>query len=349
MQRLSACRVAEPGHVAVDLGARLRDQAVIPQQLGQYDVTHAKPQGGHVHARDHLQQVVIAAASADGAQLLSGIPQLEDDTGIVGETADDREVHIHVVGHTQVFQMPQVGGEFGDPLADARHVSERPAERVDSAQLDGGEDPLDRGRLQPELLEAFLQSLSRLALQLIHHLVHRRQRPLRHAEVSKDGGEHAPVRNTGANLGGVESGRSDDVDRRRQQLGVRQHIRFAQDVHVELEVLAQAAALLSLVAIELWHREPANRLAQRPGSRAHHAGERGSHLRPQGDLPAAFVFELVELLNDLLARLARVDLEWLERRPVILLETVPAGHFTPHAHQIRTCGQILRIEVPKTR
>ncbi len=66
--------------------------------------------------------------------------------------------------------------------------------------------------------------------------------------MSKDGGEDATIRHPGAHLGRIETRGPDDVDGCGQQLGVGEHIRFAEDVEVELEVLSQPTALFTLVA-----------------------------------------------------------------------------------------------------
>ena len=125
--------------------------------------------------------------------------------------------------------------------------------------------------------------------------------------------------------------RAHDLDRHREQLGVGGDVRLADDVDVELEVLAQPPLLLPLVAEELRHREPAHRLAQRVRARRHHARERRRHLRAQRDLAAALVREVVELADDLVAALLRVELERLERRPVVLDEREPARNVAPGA------------------
>jgi hypothetical protein len=112
-------------------------------------------------------------------------------------------------------------------------------------------------------------------------------------------------------------------------------------------VLAQPAALLPLVAEELRHREPLDRLAHPARPRAHHARERRRHLRPQRDLAAALVGEVVELLDDLGARLLDVQLGRLERRAVVLLEAVAVRDLPPDPHDVGADGEVLRVEIPE--
>ncbi len=120
-----------------------------------------------------------------------------------------------------------------------------------------------------------------------------------------------------------------DLDRDREQLGVGGHVRLADDVHVQLEVLAQTAALLPLVAEQLRDREPAHRLPQRVRPLGDHARERRRHLGPQRDLAVALVREVVQLPRDLVAALLRVEIERLQRRPVVLHEREPPRDLTP--------------------
>ena len=87
--------------------------------------------------------------------------------------------------------------------------------------------------------------------------------------------------------------------------------------------------LLALVAEQLRHREPAHRLAQRVRLRGDHARERRRHLRAQRHLAAALVGEVVELADDLVAALPRVQLERLERRPVVLDERIAPRDVAP--------------------
>src|SRR5690606_24057011 len=96
------------------------------------------------------------------------------------------------------------------------------------------------------------------------------------------------------------------IHRKRDHLGVCQRSRFTNEVAVELEVLAEAATLLLLVAEELRHAEPADRLAHRRCMRRNHPCESRRHLRTQRYVTTALVDELEQLGHDLVAALGGV-------------------------------------------
>jgi len=170
---------------------------------------------------------------------------------------------------------------------------------------------------------------------------------LRHSGRLEQSGGDPPVRDPGLHVAGPEPEGPQDVDRRRDQLRVGEDLVLPDDVHVELEVLPQAALLRTLVSEELGDRVPAHRLRESGRPRRHHPGEGRGHLRPQGHLPPALVLEGVELLDDLLAGLLRVQLEGLQRRPVVLDEAVPLRHLAPRLEDVSSERQLLGEELPE--
>src|SRR2546422_812233 len=124
--------------------------------------------------------------------------------------------------------------------------------------------------------------------------------------------------------------------------------RLPDDVHVELEMLLQPAPLLPLVAEQLRDGEPANRLLERLGPRPYHPGQGGRHLGPQRDLTPAPVLEGVQLLHELLAALLRVQLQGLERWPVVLLKAVTPCHVAPGGEDVVAESEFFRIGIAKT-
>jgi len=127
--------------------------------------------------------------------------------------------------------------------------------------------------------------------------------------------QHAPVGDPRLHVRRAEAERPHDVDRRRDQLGIRERPRLADDVHVELKVLAQSPPLLPFVAEQLGDREPADRLLEGLGVGGHHAGQRGGHFGPQRHVAVAFVPKRIQLLHDFVAALLGVELQGLERGP----------------------------------
>src|SRR5690606_15720260 len=133
-----------------------------------------------------------------------------------------------------------------------------------------------------------------------------------------------------------------------EQFGVRQYVGLTNYVHVQLKVLAQPSALCPLVSKELGHGKPAYRLAQGIGARTDHAGEGRGHLGPKSYRPATLVLEAVELPDNLLAALASVELERLERRPVVFLESGAARNAAPGVHYMGSLREVIGIEVAET-
>jgi hypothetical protein len=113
-------------------------------------------------------------------------------------------------------------------------------------------------------------------------------------------------------------------------------------------VLPQAPLLLSLVAKELRNREPAHRLPQGVRPRTNHARNRWRHFRTQRNRSPAFVFEVVELSDDLLPALLRVEIEGLKRRAVVFDEAETARYVTPTLKQPRALREGVGIKIAKT-
>ena len=122
---------------------------------------------------------------------------------------------------------------------------------------------------------------------------------------------------------------------------------FADDVAVELVMLAQPAALRPLVAKHLRHAKPLHRLAKIAMRGRDHARERRRHLRSQGDRAAAFVGEIVELFHDLLARLVLEELEIFEERPVVLDKAIAPRNFAPLRKDVIPNRAVVRQEIAK--
>jgi hypothetical protein len=160
--------------------------------------------------------------------------------------------------------------------------------------------------------------------------------------------EQPAVRYSGAYISGRQAHGAHHVDRHREQLGVGGNGCFTDDVDVELEMLTQAAALLPLVAEQLRHREPADRLPERARSGRDHPRKSRRHFRPQRDLAAALVGESVELTDDLLAALFCVELERLQRRSIVLDESIPARHIPPDFCQVIAGRELLGIEITES-
>ncbi len=94
------------------------------------------------------------------------------------------------------------------------------------------------------------------------------------------------------------------------------------DVYVPLVVLTPTSSLGSLVTPALGNRIPLDRERQSARSRHHHSRQRGRHLGPERHSSPALILKIVQLANDLLSRLARVQILTLEHGSIVLLEPV---------------------------
>ena len=140
-----------------------------------------------------------------------------------------------------------------------------------------------------------------------------------------------------------------DIHRKRDDLRVAERTRLADQITIELEVLSKPPPLLPLVAEELRDREPADGLLELAGLRGHHARQGRRHLRPERHLTIPFVDEVVQLTDDLVPALGRVELQRLQRRPVVLLEPVPGRYRTPGPEDVGAQGEISGVKVAKAR
>ena len=122
----------------------------------------------------------------------------------------------------------------------------------------------------------------------------------------------------------------------------------AENIDVELPVLAQAAALRAFVAPQVRDAVPAQRIGQLLALGGHHPADRRRHFRPDDHFAAAAVFKNVGLLvDDLLAGLGQVNLQRLQNRRVILLVAKTLGHLAPLAEHVLLQALIRRVKIPR--
>ncbi len=137
-------------------------------------------------------------------------------------------------------------------------------------------------------------------------------------------------------------------DEHGEHLHLRHPVRLAHHVRVPLVVLALAPPGHALVPEALGNAEPFQRKGQRVPALQHQPGQGGRHFRPQGEPPAALVLEGIQLLGDLVAGLAHVELLALQHAGVVLLEAELAGGLAPDVEQPVPQPHFLRVEVPDT-
>ena len=124
------------------------------------------------------------------------------------------------------------------------------------------------------------------------------------------------------------------VNQQRNQFRVRRRIGFADEVGVELEMFAQPAFLLALVAEQLRDGEPFDGFLVIAFVRGDHARQRRRHFRPERDGAVAFVGEIVKLADDFVAAFGGEQFERFERRAVVFAEAVAPGGFTPFVENV---------------
>src|SRR5690606_35791815 len=76
----------------VRAGLARRHQSAIPQQFAEYHVAHAESEGGQIGAAERGQERVITTAAANRAELALRVKELEDDSRVIRQAANDREV-----------------------------------------------------------------------------------------------------------------------------------------------------------------------------------------------------------------------------------------------------------------
>mmetsp|Transcript_18327 Transcript_18327/g.39551 ORF Transcript_18327/g.39551 Transcript_18327/m.39551 type:complete len:250 (+) Transcript_18327:847-1596(+) len=132
-------------HHEVDLWLQLRQQALLGQKLHEDAVAKAEAASGHVGGQARVvesQQLVVAPAAADGAQLAFPVKALEDDAGVVSEAAHDRCVEVEKVRKAVRLRLLKELAHVLDGLA--ARVADELLELLDRAQGERGDDLLGR-------------------------------------------------------------------------------------------------------------------------------------------------------------------------------------------------------------
>ncbi len=233
----------------------------------------------------------------------------------------------HHIGRVSKFRRQRV--EVRGAIEDARHAG---------SGFHAGDGLLD-------LAERYVPGL---AAGFVDRGEHGGQLRFFYSNLRKNRGEKLPVRHSSANIARGESDCAHHVDRNREELRIRRDRRFAEDVDVELKVLAQPSLLLPLVAEQLGNGEPPNGLPHGVRFRGDHAREGGRHLGTKRHFAAALVGEGVQLADDLIAALFCVELERLQGRTIVFDEPVSPRDVAPDRHEIVTGGELLGVKVSKS-
>ena len=290
------------GDGAFHLLFRGRDFA---NQFAEDDVTHRKTDRGQRHGAvaELADQVVVTAAAGEGAEFPATVERFEDDAGIVGKAADDPEIDLNEVGEA-------AGAKRID------HPIQFFAAAFAVENLEGGLPP---ARLA---WSAVFSRGSRSLLSMICKVsCHFSSGTFCAAE--KINPELA-VADADDHVVRTETEPAQKIDAERDRFDVRVQRSLADDVGVKLEMFAESAALLFLVAETLRDREPLERFFEFAIMRGHDPRQGRRELGPHRDFAFAFVGKIKKLPDDLRAAFFRVKLGRFQNRPFPFYKAVAA-------------------------
>ena len=164
---------------------------------------------------------------------------------------------------------------------------------IDRRILRKGQQRVDAVGAEPDPRELLGRHVARLSRDLIDDAKHGWHLRLVDSEPIEERTKEASIAHASTDVIRGQPELAHDVDRDGDQLGIGRHVDLANDVDVELKMLAQASLLRSLVSKELRHRKPAHRLAQCIGACRDHPREGRRHLGTQRHLASPFVGEVV--------------------------------------------------------
>ena len=119
------------------------------------------------------------------------------------------------------------------------------------------------------------------------------------------------------------------------------------DVHVQLEELAQAALLGLFVTEKARHGEPLEGLLDFAGLLDYEARKRRRHFGSERNLAVALVLEVVELAHDFFAGLARVQLQVLEHRAFVFFVGETFGGTPPGVKNVVLDALGFRVKIAR--
>ena len=295
-------------------------------------VAHREAGGGHVGGSfgDRGNQSVVTATTRHGAHGFLRIEDLEDDAGIIGQPADDREIQLDEIGEA-------AGGEF---IADGKK-GERGVHRIGDEFTDGFESQ----RVGGEPLD---QHFRFLALDLVDDAEKIRDVLRRDSVGFGEVDPSKPVRHAHHEITRDKAERQHRFDRKGDQLGIGGRPGLAEDIDVELMELAAPALLRLFVAETLADLEPLERLRVIPLMLRHDPRQRGGHLRPQRHVAAALVLEAEQLRGKLATGFFQIEPGVLQDRGFVFHVAAATGDAAPGFEQVITDRALSRSEVAES-
>jgi hypothetical protein len=235
--------------------------------------------------------------------------ELEYDTGVVGQPANDREIQIDPVRDAEGLEPRKVALQVVEDRAQSWAI---PIVAFEATEVHFARESQHSGHLidvKPDFTKVLLPRSQLDLSELVDVAEDLRLELRRYADRLEQRAEQASIRDPCANVLGREPELPHDLHGNREQLGVSGDARLADDIDIQLKMFAKATALLPLVPKELWNGEPTDGFAQSVRLRSDHPRQRWRHFGPQRHAPAALVLELVQLGDDLVTAFLRVEIE----------------------------------------
>ena len=295
----------------IDFRSQFGQQAHLRQQFQDHHVSEPEPDGRNRIASKGGKQGVITPAAANGPQFAPGIADFEYRSGVIGEPPHHGDVELAIAaephglqGFHQPPHLPERTGE--SRLPGMSGVSQRFADLLQGFHAQKIVEPRNLFRFQPQFAQLGVQGLAGYLVALVHHHHHRQVERLGHPDMLQDGVQNTPVVEVHPDLLRGEPHLLQGHQQHRQHLHFGCLAGLSHHVGVPLVVLPLAAAGHPLVAEALGDGEPLEGEGERVLSLQHQPRQRWGHLGAQGQPAAALVVEGVQLLRDLVTRLADV-------------------------------------------
>ena len=193
--------------------------------------------------------------------------------------------------------------------------------------------------------EHFFQGLDGHLAFLIQHHEDIHVTLLRDAQLTQQIRHHLAIIDVDAHVARPQIQGAECLSDAGQDPGFGLHGRLADDIEIPLEVLALTAASHALVAEALADGPPFRGKHDLLRARGDHAHQRRRDLGTQRKLPVRFVLEVIDLLRNLFAGLARQQLEGFHDGRLEALESVHGGGIRPGGEDAVAQIQVFGIEV----
>jgi hypothetical protein len=254
-----------------------------------------------------MDQIVVAAATGERPQFAAAVEGLEDHARVIGEPTHDPEIHFHEIREAPNFQSGQDLIQFRAASLAVENLEGRFCQR---AEL--------RGRLLPRLALALVDDLQNLLPLLFGHILG-----------AKEIDPKFPVAHPDHEIARAKTKRAQKIDAERNRFHICAEGFFADDIGVELEMLAQPAALLLLVTKTLRDRKPLERFFEFAVMRGDDARQRRCKLGAHCHFAVAFIGKIKKLADNFGSAFFCVERGRLQHRTIPFHKAVAPRDFAP--------------------